>query len=117
MMPATTGGSVSRSFGWLGQEKREQIMEGRMSEVQKANREPRVNRVASGDGEEAPEVTRLLHQLVTEVARVHRGDSDTAFPSNPCSREELAAALPKWKRFIDLAAVTLLFPVLLPIMT
>ncbi len=92
-------------------------MEGRMSEVQKANRKSRVNRVASGDGEESPEVTRLLHQLVTEVARVHRGDSDMAFPSNPCSREELAAALPKWKRFIDLAAVTLLFPIWLPVMT
>ncbi|PYK93588.1 MAG: hypothetical protein DME40_03325, partial [Verrucomicrobia bacterium] len=92
-------------------------MEGRMSEVQKPNREPRVNRVRSGDGEEAPEVTRLLHQLVTEVARLHRGDSETVFPSNPCSREELAAALPIWKRFIDLAVVTLLFPFWLPVMT
>jgi exopolysaccharide production protein ExoY len=117
MTPATTGGSVSRSLGLLGQEKREQIMEGRMSEVQKANREPCVNRVAPGDGEEATEVTRLLHQLVTEVARVHRGDSETAFPSNPCSREEVASALPKWKRFIDLAVVTVLFPVWLPVMT
>jgi exopolysaccharide production protein ExoY len=116
MMPATTGGSVSRSLGSLGQEKREQIMEGRISEVQKANREPRVNRVRSGDGEEATDVTRLLHQLVTEVARLHRDDSEMALPSN-CSREELAAALPKWKRFIDLAVVTLLFPVWLPIMT
>ncbi|PYL81706.1 MAG: hypothetical protein DMF23_13985 [Verrucomicrobia bacterium] len=116
MTPATTGGSVSRSLG-LGQEKREQIMEGRTSEVQKTNRESRVDRVASGNGEEAPEVTRLLHQLVTEVARVHRGDSETAFPSNPCSPAELAAALPIWKRFIDLAVVTLLFPVWLPVMT
>jgi exopolysaccharide production protein ExoY len=116
MMPATTGGSVSRSHGLLGQGKREQIMEGRISEVQKVNHEPRVNRVASGDGEEATEVTRLLHQLVTEVARIHRDDSEMALPSN-CSREELAAALPKWKRFIDLAVVTLLFPVWLPIMT
>jgi len=120
MTPATTGGSVSRSLGSLGQEKREQkqIMEGRMSEVQKASREPRVNRVASGNGEEeTTEVTRFLHQLVTEVARIHRGDSEPSFPSNPCSREELAAALPKWKRFIDLAMVTLLFPVWLPVMT
>jgi exopolysaccharide production protein ExoY len=117
MTPATTGGSVSRSVGLLGQEKRKQIMQGRISEAQKSNREPRVNRVVSGDGEETTEVTRLLHQLVTEVARVHRSDSDAAFPSNPCSREELAAALPKWKRFIDLAAVTLLFPVWLPVMT
>jgi exopolysaccharide production protein ExoY len=116
MMPATTGGSVSRSLGSLGQEKREQIMEGRISEVQKANRQPRVNRVGSGDGEEPTEVTRLLHRLVTEVARLHRDDSEMVLPSN-CSREELAAALPKWKRFIDLAVVTLLFPVWLPIMT
>lgn len=92
-------------------------MEGRNSEVQKANRAPRVDPVASEDGEEAAEVTRFLHQLVTEVARVHRGDSHTAFPSNPCSREELAAALPNWKRFIDLAMVALLFPVWLPVMT
>src|SRR5437660_5160118 len=117
MTPATTGGSVSQSLGLQGQEKREQIMEGRTSEVQKANREAPVDRVASGDGEEAPEVTRFLHQLVTEVARVHRSDSETAFPSNPCSRKELAAALPKWKRFIDLAVVTVLFPVWLPVMT
>jgi lipopolysaccharide/colanic/teichoic acid biosynthesis glycosyltransferase len=67
--------------------------------------------------EEAAEVTSFLRQLVTEVARVHRGDSESALPSTPCSREELAAALPKWKRFIDLAMVTLLFPVWLPIMT
>src|SRR5205807_1070113 len=117
MTPATTGGSVSRSLGSLGQEKREKIMEGRTNEFRKSNREPRVNRVTSRNGQETPEVARLLHQLVTEVARVHRGDSDTALPSIPCSREELAAALPKWKRFIDLAMVTFLFPIWLPIMT
>jgi exopolysaccharide production protein ExoY len=114
MMPATTGGSVSRS---LGQEKRQKIMEGRTNEVQRSKREARVNRVPSGNGEEAAEVTRFLHQLVTEVARVHRGDSETRLPSNPYSGEELATALPKWKRFIDLAVVILLFPVWLPIMT
>ena len=92
-------------------------MEGRTNEVPKSNRAPRMNRVTSGNGEEAAEVTRFLHQLVTEVARVHRGDSETGLPSNPYSREELAAALPKWKRFIDLAVITLLFPVWLPIMT
>jgi lipopolysaccharide/colanic/teichoic acid biosynthesis glycosyltransferase len=117
MTPATTGGSVSRSLGSLGKEKREKIMEGRSNEFQKSNREPRVSRVTSGDGEETAEVARFLHQLVTEVARVHRGDSGTALPLTPCSREELAAALPKWKRFIDLAMVMLLFPVWLPIMT
>src|SRR5947207_13065434 len=109
MKPATTGGSVSRSFGLLGQEKREQIMEGRTSEVQKTNRESRVDRVASENGEEAPEVTRLLHQLVTEVERLNRGGSERLFPSNPCSREELAAALPIGNRFIYLAVVTFLF--------
>ena len=124
MTPATTGGSVSRSLGSVGQEKRKKMMEGRTNEVPKSNREPRINRVTSGNGsgngEEAAEVTHFLHQLVTEVARVqrvHRGDSESALPSTPCSREELAAALPKWKRFIDLAMVTLLFPVWLPIMT
>src|SRR5438477_491302 len=117
MTPATTGGSVSRSLGSVGQEKRKKMMEGRTNEIPKSNREPRMNRVTSGNGEEAAEVTRFLHQLVTEVARVHGGDSETRLPSNPYSREELAAALPKWKRFIDLAMVTLLFPVWLPIMT
>jgi len=66
--------------------------------------------------EEATEVTRFLHQVVTEVARIHRGDPEPSFPSNP-SREELAVALPGWKRFIDLAIVTLLMPVWLPVMT
>jgi lipopolysaccharide/colanic/teichoic acid biosynthesis glycosyltransferase len=118
MTPTTRGGSVSQSLGSLGQEKREEIMEGRISEVQKANRESRLNRVVSGGGEEDTEVTHFLHQLVTEVARVHGGDfRNGASASNPCSREELAAALPKWKRFIDLAMVTLLFPVWLPLMT
>src|SRR5437763_11165230 len=117
MTPATKGGSVSRSLGSPGQEKRKKIMEGRTNEFQRSNREPRVNRVTSGDVAEAAEVARFLHQLVTEVARVHRGDSETALPSTPCSREELAAALPKWKRFIDLAMVMLLFPIWLPIMT
>jgi exopolysaccharide production protein ExoY len=117
MTPATTGGSVSRPLGSVGQEKRKKMMEGRTNEVPKSNREPRMNRVTSGNGEEPAEVTRFLHQLVTEVARVHRGDSERRLPSNPYSREELAAALPKWKRFIDLAMVTLLFPVWLPIMT
>src|SRR6476620_19319 len=80
------------------------MMEGRTHEFPKSNREPRMNRVTSGNGEEAAEVTRFLHQLVTEVARVHRGDFASALPSTPCSREELAAVLPKWKRFPGLAA-------------
>ena len=69
------------------------------------------------NGEEAAvEVTRFLHQVVTDAARIHRRDPEPSFPSNP-SREELAVALPGWKRFIDLAMVTLLIPVWLPVMT
>jgi lipopolysaccharide/colanic/teichoic acid biosynthesis glycosyltransferase len=117
MTPATTGGSVSRSLGSLGQKKREKIMEGRTNEFQKSNGRSRVNRVTSRHGQEAAEVARFLHQLVTEVARVRHGDSEMALPSTPCSREELATALPTWKRFIDLAMVALLFPIWLPIMT
>src|SRR5437870_11215245 len=114
MMPATRGGSVSQSLGSLRQEKPKQIMEGRATEVQKANRGVRLDRAMPGDADETNEVTRLLHRLVTEVARVHRDDSGTAAPPNLGSPEELAAALPKWKRFLDLAIVTLLLPVWLP---
>ena len=67
--------------------------------------------------EEAAEVTHFRHQVITEAARVHRGNSKSSFRSNPSSREELAVALPKWKRFIDLAMVALLIPVWLPVMT
>ena len=66
--------------------------------------------------EEAAELTRFLHQVVTEVARIHRGDCGRSFPSDS-SREELAVGLPRWKRFIDLAIVTLLIPVWLPVLT
>jgi len=67
--------------------------------------------------EEAAKITRSLHQVVAEVARIDRGDSEPLFPSNPFSRAELVVALPRWKRFIDLAMVTLLIPVWLPVMT
>ena len=67
-------------------------------------------------GEEAAEVARFRHQVITEMARIHRGDPEPSFPSNP-SREELAVALLRWKGFIDLAIVTLLTPVWLPVMT
>src|SRR5436305_13814424 len=106
MTPATRGGSVSRSLGSVGQEKRKKMMEGRTNEIPKSNREPRMNRVTSGNGEEAAEVTRFLHQLVTEVARVHGGDSETRLPSNPYSGAEPAAAFPKWNRSIALALFT-----------
>lgn len=66
--------------------------------------------------EEAAKVTRFRHQVITEVAEIHRGDPEPLFLSNP-SREELAVALPRWKRFIDLGMVTLLIPVWLPVMT
>ena len=66
--------------------------------------------------EKAAEVARFRHQVITEMARIHRGDPEPSFPSNP-SREELAVALLRWKRFIDLAIVTLLTPVWLPVMT
>ena len=66
--------------------------------------------------EEAAKVTRSRHQVITELARIHRGDPEPLFPSHP-SREELAVALPRWKRFIDLAMVTLLIPIWLPVMT
>jgi lipopolysaccharide/colanic/teichoic acid biosynthesis glycosyltransferase len=68
-------------------------------------------------GEEAAEITGFRHQIITEATRVHRGDPDPLFASNPFSREELAVILPRWKAFIDLAMVTLLAPVWLPIMT
>ena len=43
--------------------------------------------------EEAAKLTCFLHQVVTEVARIDRGDSEPLFPSNPFSREELVVAL------------------------
>ena len=77
----------------------------------------RTPRTTVNGEEEAAKITRSLHQVVAEVARIDRGDSEPLFPSNPFSREELVVALPRWKRFIDLAMVTLLIPVWLPVMT
>lgn len=81
------------------------------------NRKPRARRVASPGAAKSAEMTELLHQLVTEVARVHRGESESASGSQPYSAKEFTAALPKWKRLIDLLVVALLFPLWLPIMT
>src|SRR5437763_8815555 len=94
-------------------------MDGRITEFQRTNRRSRVHRVAPVKDEKTAEVTRLLHNLMTEVARVHRGEPETDDRSRliPCSAEELAAALPKWKRILDLLLVVLLFPVWLPVMT
>src|SRR5262245_52504426 len=72
---------------------------------------------ALNGGEEAAEVTRFRHKVITEATRVRRGDPEPSFPSNPFSREEPAVTLPRWKTFIDLAMVTLLAPVWLPAMT
>src|SRR6184192_1504366 len=91
-------------------------MDGRTTERRMTNRQARAHRVASPDATEPAEMTELLHHLVTEVARVHRGESDGAsFP--PYSPKEFAAALPTWKRLLDLFIVALLFPLWLPIMT
>lgn len=94
-------------------------MDGRTTELRMTNRRPRVDRVAPADGEKTAEVTRLLRNLMTEVARVHRGESESAHTSHVSlyTAKELAAALPKWKRVLDLLIITLLFPLWLPVMT
>src|SRR5437868_1297731 len=92
-------------------------MDGRTTGRRMTNRESRARRVAPTDAAESAEMTELLHHLVTEVARVHRGESEGAPWSQPYSAKELAAALPTWKRLLDLFIVALLFPFWLPIMT
>ena len=92
-------------------------MDGRTTELRMTKRKPRARRVASPGAAKSAEMTELLHQLVTEVARVHRGESESASGSQPYSAKEFTAALPKWKRLIDLLVVALLFPLWLPIMT
>src|SRR5689334_7741043 len=92
-------------------------MDGRTTELRMTKRKSRARRVASTGAPKSAEMTELLHHLVTEVARVHRGESESARGSQPCSAKELAAAMPKWKRLIDLLVVALLFPLWLPVMT
>ena len=92
-------------------------MQRRTTEVRMTNREPRAHRVAPPKATESSEMTELLHHLVTEVARVHRGESEGALGALPYSPKEFAAALPVWKRLLDLFIVALLFPFWLPIMT
>jgi lipopolysaccharide/colanic/teichoic acid biosynthesis glycosyltransferase len=92
-------------------------MDGRTTKLRMTNREARAYRVAPPDATESAEMTELLHHLVTEVARVHRGESDGAAWPQPYSPKEFAAALPIWKRLLDLFIVALLFPFWLPIMT
>ncbi len=88
----------------------------RVITVKRPLRKRRPDTTVNGE-EEAAEVTRLRHQAITGATRIHRGDPDPPLPLNPFSREELAVSLPRWKTFIDLAMVTLLVPVWLPIMT
>jgi lipopolysaccharide/colanic/teichoic acid biosynthesis glycosyltransferase len=92
-------------------------MDGRTTKLRRTNREARAQRGVSPDATESAEMTELLHHLVTEVARVHRAGSDGAPWSQPYSPKEFAAALPIWKRLLDLFIVALLFPFWLPIMT
>jgi lipopolysaccharide/colanic/teichoic acid biosynthesis glycosyltransferase len=92
-------------------------MDGRTTKLRMTNREARAHRVVPPDATESAEMTELLHHLVTEVARVHRGESDGAAWPQPYSPKEFAAALPIWKRLLDLFVVALLFPFWLPIMT
>jgi len=92
-------------------------MDRRTTELRKTNRQPRARRVASPDATESGDMTELLRHLVTEVARVHRGESDDVPWLQPYSSKEFAAALPTWKRLLDLFIVALLFPLWLPIMT
>src|SRR5947209_11431616 len=92
-------------------------MDGRTTERRMTNRKARGGRAASPGAAKSAEMTELLHHLVTEVARVHRGESEKASGSQPYSVKEFTAALPKWKRLIDLLVVALLFPLWLPVMT
>jgi exopolysaccharide production protein ExoY len=94
-------------------------MDGRGIENRMIHRGSRVDRVAPVQREQTTEVTHLLRNLMTEVARVHRGGTQIPqrSPSNPYTAKELAAALPKWKRVLDLLIVGLLFPLWLPVMT
>src|SRR5215470_2464204 len=92
-------------------------MDRRTTELRKTNRQPRARRVAPPDATESGDMTELLRHLVTEVARVHRGESDDVLWLQPYSSKEFAAALPTWKRLLDLFIVALLFPLWLPIMT
>lgn len=93
-------------------------MDGRITQVQMTKRRSRLDRVAPAQEEEAPDMTRLLHKLMTEVARVHRGSEPAREPHlDPSVAKELAVALPRWKRGLDLFVVALLFPIWLPVMT
>src|SRR6266513_6131345 len=59
---------------------------------------------------------RFIEHPIMRVITVKR-PLRKRMPDTTVNGEELAVALPRWKRFIDLAMVTLLIPVWLPIMT
>ena len=91
-------------------------MEGRVREGQRVNRESRVGGTVSKDGDHTTDVARLLRDVVTEVARVQRRDSEATPSLDHCSPKELATALPTWKRLLDLAIVSVFLPLWLPVM-
>lgn len=75
------------------------------------------------------EITRVLKRAATEAAQAHRAEElngsgiVTAIEQQiadaaelPCSPEEIAQALPGWKRAIDLALIILSLPLWLPVM-
>ena len=68
---------MSHSRGALPKENH-LIMDGRTTELRRTivSHEPDASRPP--DATESAEMTELLHHLVTEVARVHRGESDGA---------------------------------------
>lgn len=107
-----------------------------MGKITESSRDSRADCRGDGNRNGADsEVTRLLRRVVTEVAHAHQSNSgdipDRAVPPQaggearefadrpefPCSPEELALALPKWKRCLDLALIILSLPVWLPVMT
>jgi exopolysaccharide production protein ExoY len=92
-------------------------MDGGTTKLRMKNGEARAHRGVPPDATKSAEMTELLHDLVTEVARVHRGESDGAPWCQPYSPKQFAAALPIWKRLLDLFVIALLFPFWLPIMT
>src|SRR4030095_12409644 len=92
-------------------------MDGRTTKLRMTNREARAHRVVPPDATESAEMTELLHHLVTEVAHVDGASAEGPPWSKPYSPKEFAAALPIWKRLLDLFIVALLFPFWLPIMT
>ena len=63
-------------------------MDGSTTKLRMTNREALAHRVVPPDATESAEMTELLHHLVTEVARVHRGESDGAPWSQPYSPKE-----------------------------